>query len=101
MVDLKIMDILKTMYHEERKKIGIENTNTGYTHGDKAEALNNAIFMYENRNEFIDKDILRGIKVDLETKLKIYQQENANLTQEEKIELGAELNLINKLLEGE
>ena len=99
MVDIKIVDILKTMYKEERNQLGRENTNIGYTHGDKAEALNNAIFMYENKNEFIEKDILRDIKEDIETRLKVYQQGNIKLTELEKRELGAELSLVNKLLE--
>ena len=98
MVDIKVVDILKTMYQEERNKIGTENTNISYTHGDKAEALNNAIFMYENKDEFIDKDILRDIKVDLEKELEVFRQGNIKLTEQRKYELGAELSLIIKLL---
>jgi hypothetical protein len=98
MVDIKVVDILKTMYQEERNKLGMDNTNINYTHGDKAEALNNAIFMYENKDEFIDKDILRDMKVDLETELKVFQQGNIKLTEQRKYELGAELSLISKLL---
>ena len=98
MVDIKVVDILKEMYKEERNKIGIENTNTNYTHRDKAEALNNAIFMYENKDEVIDKDILRDIKVDLEEELEVFKQGNIKLTEQRKYELGAELSLIIKLL---
>lgn len=100
MVDTRVIDILKQMYKEERSLLGTENTNE-YTHGDKAEALNNAIFMYENRQEFIDKDILRDIKVDLDTKFRVYKQGNIKLTDIEKNALGAELSLINKLLNEE
>lgn len=35
MVDIKIVDILKEMKEEETDKIGTENTNTTYTHGDR------------------------------------------------------------------
>lgn len=98
MVDIKIIDILKEIYHEERTKLGTDNTNAGYTHGDKAEALNNVIFMYEHKDEFIDKDILRDIKVDLEREIDVFRQGNIKLSEQRKYELGAELSLISKLL---
>lgn len=98
MVDIKIIDILREMYKEEKLKIGTEEANTGYTHGDKAEALNNVIFMYERKNEFIEKDTLRDIKVDLERELNVFKQGNIKLNEQRKYELGAELSLISKLL---
>lgn len=99
MIDTRVVDILESMYHEERNKIGTENTNMAYTHGDKAEALNNAIFMYKNKDEFfIDKDILIDIKAELETRLRVYKQGNIKMSEQEKYELGAELSLINKIL---
>ena len=100
MVDKKVINILETMYQAEREQIGTENTKLDYTHGDKAEALNNAIFLYKNINEFyINKDTLRDIKEGLELKLKVYRQGNIELTEIQKYELGAELSLINELLQ--
>ncbi len=98
MVDIKIVDILKEMKKEETDKIGTENSNTTYTHGDKAEALNNAIFIYEHKDDYINKDILRQKKKDLEHKLEVHKQGTWTLSENQKYELGAELSFINELL---
>ena len=49
MMDSKIIDILKKMKEEERSKLIEEVPQGEYTHGDRAEALNFAIFMLEDK----------------------------------------------------
>lgn len=54
MTDCKIISILKKMKEEEKELICADfdtETTLGYTHGDKAEALNVAIYELENKEE--------------------------------------------------
>lgn len=79
MTDCKVIKILKQMREEERKLIAADfdtETTIGFTHGDKVEALNIAIFELENRDKFyIAKDAI-------EEKIKELQNYNNNLNDE-------------------
>ena len=73
MTDCKIISILKKMREEEKELICADfdtETTLGYTHGDKAEALNNAIFELEHKDEFyIDKSVIEDKIEKLKQKL--------------------------------
>ena len=73
MTDCKIISILKKMREEEKKLICADfdtETTLGYTHGDKAEALNTAIFELEHKDEFyIDKSVIEDKIEELKQKL--------------------------------
>lgn len=62
MMDNKVINVLKKMREEEKELICADfdtETTLGYTHGDKAEALNVAIFELENKDKFyIDKTVI-------------------------------------------
>lgn len=61
----KVINILKKMREEEKNLIGtdIDTDIKDYTHGDKAEALNTAIFELEHKDEFyIDKSVIKEYK---------------------------------------
>lgn len=49
MMDNKIINILKKMKEEEMNKLIEEVPQGEYSHGDRAEALNFAIFMLEDK----------------------------------------------------
>ena len=74
MTDCKVIKILKQMREEERKLIAADfdtETTIGFTHGDKVEALNVAIFELENRDKFyIPKDIIKEKIKEIEDSLK-------------------------------
>ena len=70
MMDCKVIKILKQMREEERELVTADfdtDTTIGFTHGDKAEALNVAIFELENKNKFyIDKDTIEEKILELQ-----------------------------------
>ena len=79
MTDCKVIKILKQMREEERKLIAADfdtETTIGFTHGDKVEALNVAIFELENRDKFyIAKDVIEEKIKELQPY--IYEGKNA------------------------
>lgn len=74
MMDSKVISILKEMREDEKRLIVadfIEGTTTEVTHGDKAEALNVAIFELENKDKFyISKDRIEDYIETLNEKIK-------------------------------
>ena len=74
MTDCKVIKILKQMREEERKLIAADfdtETTIGFTHGDKVEALNVAIFELENRDKFyIPKKTIKDKIKEIEDSLK-------------------------------
>lgn len=78
MMDSKVINVLKKMREEEKELICADfdtETTLGYTHGDKAEALNVAIFELENKDKFyIDKTVIED-KIE-EYKGKINEEYN-------------------------
>lgn len=96
MMNCKVISILKEMKEDEKKLIGTEIEPVNYTHGDKTEALNVAIFELENRNKFyIDKDAI-------EEKIKELQNYNNNLDDEMVICTNImKMQVLDELLKGE
>ena len=74
MMDSKVISILKEMREDERRATGIdEDLNSNYSHGEKDEALNVAIFELENKDKFyISKDRIEDYIETLNEKLKEY-----------------------------
>lgn len=101
MMDCKIINILKKMKEEEKNLIGtdIDTDIKDYTHGDKAEALNTAIFELEHKDKFyIDKSVIE----DKIKELKQYLNTNNNIriyTLKESYEL--QINTLQEILEGD
>ena len=79
MTDCKVIKILKQMREEERELVTADfdtDTTIGFTRGDKAEALNVAIFELENRDKFyIAKDAIEEKIKELQPY--IYEGKNA------------------------
>lgn len=63
MMDSKVISILKEMREKERELICADidtDTKIRFTHGDKAEALNVAIYELEHKDKFyVDKEVIR------------------------------------------
>lgn len=102
MRDCKIISILKKMKEEEKNLIGTDidtETTLGYTHGDKAEALNVAIFELEHKDEFyIDKSVIEDKIEELKISGKTEIRNNKNEVIEEHYFLQDEIDILKELL---
>lgn len=100
MMDSKVINILKKMREEEKELICADfdtETTLLYTHGDKAEALNTAIFGLEFKDKFyIDKSVIED-KIE-ELKQNLNTNNNIRIyTLKESYEL--QISILQELLE--
>lgn len=102
MTDCKIISILKKMKEEEKELICADfdtETTLGYTHGDKVEALNVAIFELENRDKFyIDKSVIEDKIEELKIAGKTETRNNKNEIIEQSYFLQDEIDVLQKIL---
>lgn len=101
MMDSKVINILKKMKEEEKNLIGtdIDTDIKDYTHGDKAEALNTAIFELEHKDEFyIDKSVIEDKIEELKISGKTEIRNNKNEVIEEHYFLQDEIDILKELL---
>lgn len=102
MTDCKIISILKKMREEEKELICADfdtETTLGYTHGDKAEALNTAIFALEYKDKFyIDKSVIEDKIEELKISGKTETRNNKNEVIEERYFLQDEIDILKELL---
>lgn len=101
-MDSKVINILKKMREEEKELICADfdtETTLGYTHGDKAEALNTAIFELEHKDEFyIDKSVIEDKIEELKISGKTEIRNNKNEVIEEHYFLQDEIDILKELL---